>query len=98
MFNYQLYNDTLKLKISLKFEDNCLRFQLNHNISGTISSDARFNSKIFFQSFSDIDECETSIHSCDVNAFCNNTIGSYICTCNPGYFGNGKSCLGKTLN
>ena len=43
---------------------------------------------------SDIDECTTSPSACHVNAHCNNTIGSYCCTCNPGYTGNGKSCIG----
>ena len=27
--------------------------------------------------FSDIDECSTNSHSCDVNAVCSNTMGSY---------------------
>ena len=42
--------------------------------------------------FLDIDECETSL--CHFNASCNNTVGSYICTCNSGYDGDGLSCSG----
>ena len=45
----------------------------------------------------DIDECSSSSHSCDVNAVCNNTHGSYTCTCKAGYSGNGKSCTGEFL-
>ena len=45
--------------------------------------------------FLDIDECSTNSHTCDVNAFCNNTSGSYKCSCNPGFFGNGQACFGK---
>ena len=30
--------------------------------------------------------------NCDVNAQCVNTDGSFDCTCNPGYFGNGTTC------
>ena len=45
--------------------------------------------------FADINECETGKHHCDSNAFCNNTKGSYICTCKPGYTGNGVNCTGK---
>jgi hypothetical protein len=34
----------------------------------------------------DIDECAL-FQPCDVHAVCENTIGSFICTCNPGYSG-----------
>ena len=44
--------------------------------------------------FADINECETEKHHCD-NAFCNNTKGSYNCTCKPGYNENGVNCTGK---
>ena len=45
--------------------------------------------------FLDIDECSTNSHSCDVNAVCGNTVGSYTCACKPGYSGNGRTCSGK---
>ena len=34
-------------------------------------------------------------HSCHVNAKCNNTLGSHICECQPGYTGNGQKCTGE---
>lgn len=40
----------------------------------------------------DTDECEEDIDSCDLNSMCTNTIGSYQCTCNIGFFGNGFHC------
>ena len=43
----------------------------------------------------DIDECETNIYLCGANAICNNNMGSYNCSCSPGYFGNGQACLGN---
>ena len=50
----------------------------------------------FILTISDFDECmNTSV--CNPNAFCNNTIGSFICTCNLGYSGNGFSCVGKLI-
>ena len=47
-----------------------------------------------FVRLSDINECTTNVHECDANAFCNNTEGSYNCTCSSGYTGNGTSCNG----
>lgn len=43
----------------------------------------------------DINECESGTHSCDENAECSDTIGSFDCTCNSGYEGNGLSCTSK---
>lgn len=45
--------------------------------------------------FVDFNECEANRDSCDENAKCVNTAGSYICFCSPGYFGNGFSCKSK---
>ena len=42
----------------------------------------------------DIDECATDRRTCDTNAMCNNKIGSFLCTCNTGYTGNGITCEG----
>ena len=43
----------------------------------------------------DIDECSSNSNSCDVNAVCNNILGSYTCTCKAGYSGDGQSCTGE---
>ncbi|XP_068704797.1 uncharacterized protein [Montipora foliosa] len=40
----------------------------------------------------DVNECTASSPVCHVNATCNNTLGSYQCTCKPGYAGDGKTC------
>ena len=45
----------------------------------------------------DIDECTNGTHSCDVNAVCNNTRGSYNCTCKDGFYGDGMNCTGNYL-
>ena len=34
---------------------------------------------------------------CDVNAYCENTIGSYDCVCVDGYIGNGTFCMSKDI-
>ena len=44
--------------------------------------------------FPDIDECVQKSHTCDVNANCKNTIGSYDCQCHQGFTGNGNTCTG----
>ena len=46
---------------------------------------------------SDIDECTNGTHRCDVNAVCNNTQGSYNCTCKDGFYGDGINCTGNYL-
>ena len=34
-------------------------------------------------------------HNCSSDAFCNNTHGSFACTCKPGYTGDGQKCTGN---
>ena len=45
--------------------------------------------------FTDEDECQNGTPNCDVNAKCNNTIGSFTCVCLPGYLGDGLQCSGE---
>ena len=40
---------------------------------------------------SDIDEC-SAVNDCDEHAECVNLAGSYACSCQPGFYGNGSSC------
>ena len=42
----------------------------------------------------DINECTEDTHSCDGNASCTNIIGSYNCSCNFGFEGDGLNCTG----
>ena len=42
----------------------------------------------------DEDECSLGRDSCHSNATCANTKGSYTCTCDKGYTGDGKDCKG----
>ena len=41
----------------------------------------------------DINECDKHMHSCDSNATCNKTNGSFTCSCNEGYSGDRMKCL-----
>jgi hypothetical protein len=40
----------------------------------------------------DIDECTTGTAKCSDKATCQNSDGSFTCTCNQGYNGDGKTC------
>ena len=55
-----------------------------------------FSSHLFI---SDIDECaQAADNNCDLtNGACANTAGSFTCTCNDGYTGDGTSCTGIQL-
>ena len=44
------------------------------------------------------DECSTEEDSCDDNAECFNTYGSYECNCMEGFFGNGRTCFRGTCS
>ena len=50
-----------------------------------------------FHYCSDVDECAIGNDSCHDNATCHNTQGSYSCSCNTGYTGNGFSCTSKQI-
>ena len=47
---------------------------------------------------SDVDECTNGIHGCDVNAECNNTKGSYNCTCKDDSMETAQTALVTILN
>ena len=51
----------------------------------------------FFFCFADVDECTTSFPVCYVNADCQNTLGSYLCSCKDDFSGDGKTCLGEDV-
>ena len=48
-------------------------------------------------SVKDFDECEVHQDDCGQHATCVNTDGSFYCTCNDGYDGDGRTCEGKIL-
>ena len=48
---------------------------------------------MWFQTL-DIDECTAGKDDCDQNADCANTDGSFKCTCNKGFTGDGTTCKG----
>ena len=55
--------------------------------------------KSFSYLIPDIDECSPSNKKChsDAYASCTNSIGSFTCSCNRGYTGNGTFCQGKLV-
>ena len=53
-----------------------------------------YSERVWFVWYADIDECGQG-SPCDSNATCANNAGSFTCTCNSGYSGNGRTCTGK---
>ena len=45
--------------------------------------------------YSDIDECALGLDNCHADASCGDAIGSFVCTCNPGYTGDGVTCTSE---
>ena len=48
-----------------------------------------------FLNTTDVDECTTGSHNCHEDATCHNNKGSFYCTCDIGYTGNGTHCTGR---
>ena len=43
----------------------------------------------------DVDECHNGADTCDSNALCTNTAGSFRCSCIYGFTGDGQNCTGS---
>ena len=57
---------------------------------------SRLSFPFLFSSNIDVDECSANTHKCHRSANCINTVGSYNCSCKPGFTGNGRQdCNGK---
>ena len=68
-------------------------FTFLHVMRPFVCMEAKWWNVNFIYGFPDMNECKRN-QPCDVNAICTNTEGSYVCTCHPGYTGNGLSCTG----
>ena len=62
-------------------------------IDGSI--DGRMDRWVDIFIFKNLDVNECTNDSCHGNATCNNTIGSFMCTCDTGFTGDGHNCSGK---
>ena len=56
-----------------------------------------FSSLYVLFMYADVDECERNEDNCHVNANCTNTEGSFNCSCNPGYTGDGINCTSMII-
>ena len=57
----------------------------------------KYKSKKIWWPCLDINECTMNMSRCDENANCTNTDGSYNCSCNHGYNGDGFKCTGNKI-
>lgn len=63
-------------------------------LNGTVTCS---NGNLQVATCQDVNECTALTANCDTHAQCSNTLGSYTCTCLPGYVGNGLQCSIPTL-
>ena len=47
--------------------------------------------------FIDTNECVLGTNNCSENAECTDTMGSFTCTCKPGFKGDGFNCIGNVM-
>ena len=87
----------LCIKRHFHFPDTTFVFldDLNLDDSCDIKLGKRVNLSNNLIILSDINECKEGIHTCDDNAKCTNTDGSFTCSCNEGYTGDGQTCGGN---
>ena len=52
---------------------------------------------LFLFCFADINECTVGSNECHDNATCTNTDGSYLCSCNKTFSGDGRNCSSKNV-
>ena len=78
-----------------KYNDNEINNDNDINIFLSTSTIKTYLCAMHYLYLLDIDECGIKTDNCSINAMCNNTEGSFNCTCWPGYTGNGISCTGN---
>eukprot|EP00794_Sanderia_malayensis_P003190 gene3190-3661_t len=84
--NGQVYDNTNILRLDGRLSDSGT-YYCEANITGILAETNTIDIKIY-----DVDECYYGNHSCHAQATCTNNKGSYDCTCNAGYTGNGTDC------
>ncbi|CAH3173478.1 unnamed protein product, partial [Porites evermanni] len=81
----------VKLQQKVKLRDH-LGFEIEMTTLIRTITRQTFHSFTIFCVVTDIDECTTNAHDCHLDATCSNTDGSFTCSCNQGYSGDGKQC------
>ena len=65
------------------------------SILSAITSTNIYRDSVISFLHTDINECLRGTDQCSKNATCSDTIGSYTCSCNTGFSGDGFNCNGR---
>ena len=78
-----------------------MKILLTGQANGKVMCNLHFVNMLYFPILDD-NECTDGSQTCDGNATCTNTPGSFMCACNSGYSGDGYTegtgCTGKKFH
>lgn len=92
--------DNMKCLSPRKISCECVEgFEMKNGVCSVIDECLAGYTKVEGSSnCTDLDECTNGSHDCHTDAECGNSVGSFTCTCQTGFSGNGTLCTEISRN